>query len=292
MDSFVEINELQKQIDDFHLGPINVTVEPGTITALVGNNGSGKSSLLKLMMNLAKPDTGNTTIFGKKVSSENESWKSHVSYQPQTVIGWNAYTGKTLKNLISALYPNWDEVAFNHMVDLFDIPLNKQFGKLSQGVQQKLSLALTIPRNTPLLLLDEPTSFMDIPSKKHLTDILVDWMDQGDRAIIMASHQSADMMKLADYLSVIRSGEWIGNFEKEALTETFKRYWVSNSLPAAHIPGEVSRGDQQIISNQPEATENYFLENNLEWANRTALDLEDIITLLLQRKHGDGSFAS
>lgn len=284
MQPFVQIKDVEKQIDDFQLGPIDLTIEPGTITALVGNNGSGKSTLLKLIMNLATPDKGNIEVFDTFVYGEDESWKSNVSYQPQTVIGWDAYNGKTLRDLISPLYPNWDDALFDKIVKLFDIPLNKRFGKLSQGVKQKLNLALTIPRNTPILLLDEPTSFMDIPSKKHLMDIVVDWMDQGERAIIMASHQSADMMKLVDYLSVINSGDMIGTFEKEELTEIFKRYWVVSALPEAHIPGEVSRENQQITSNQPEATENYFLENNLEWTNRTAVDLEEIITLLLQRK--------
>lgn len=284
MQPTLQIKALEKNIDDFHLGPIDLTIEPGTITALVGNNGSGKSTLLKLIMNLAMPDKGNIKVFDTFVYGQDESWKSKVSYQPQTVIGWGAYTAHTLKKLIAPLYPDWDDALFNKMVKLFDIPLNKRFGKLSQGVQQKLNLALTIPRNTPILLLDEPTSFMDIPSKKHLIDILVDWMDQGERAIIMASHQSADIMKLVDYLSVIQSGKMIGTFEREALTENFKRYWLSSSLPEAHIAGEVSREKQQIISNQPEATEEFFRENNVQWANRTGLDLEEIITLLLQRK--------
>ncbi|MBY7144907.1 ABC transporter ATP-binding protein [Virgibacillus sp. NKC19-3] len=284
MASVLHMKDVEKQIDDFQLGPIDLNLEPGTITALVGNNGSGKSTLLKLIMHLAMSDKGNIEIYDTFVYGQDESWKANIAYQPQTVIGWDAYTAKTLRDIISPLHSNWDDALFDKMIKLFDIPLNKRFGKLSQGVKQKLSLALTIPRNTPILLLDEPTSFMDIPSKKYLMDILVDWMDEGERAILMASHQSADMMKLVDYLSILKSGEMIGTFEKEALTESFKRYWVTSPLPTAHISGEVSRENQQIISNQPAATEHYFLENNLEWTNRTALDLEEIITLLLERK--------
>lgn len=284
MNPLLDISKLEKKVDEFQLGPIDLQIEPGTITAIVGNNGSGKSTLLKLIMNLAKPDKGNIMVANQLVHGEEESWKNQIAYQPQTVIGYNPFTGNKLKDLIAPLYPNWDEALFLKLVELFDIPLNKRFGKISQGAQQKLTLALTIPRNAPLLLLDEPTSFMDIPSKKHLLDILVDWMEQDNRAIVITSHQADDIRKLSDYLFVLRDGKMIGNYEKETLTENFKRYWLKKPLQDKAIPGEVARHQQQVISNQPEVTEQYFKDADIQWIDRTALDLEEIITLLLATK--------
>ncbi|MEN2767154.1 ABC transporter ATP-binding protein [Ornithinibacillus xuwenensis] len=278
----LDISQLEKNIDDFHLGPINLTINSGTITALVGNNGSGKSTLLKLIMNLAQPKMGNIKINNTFVHGDNENWKQLVAYQPQTVIGWNHFTGNMLKKLISPLYPNWDDVLFNRMVALFDIPLHKKYGKLSQGVQQKLTLALTIPRNAPLLLLDEPTAFMDIPSKNLLIDILVDWMEPGDRSILIASHQIDDIKKLSDYIYVLHNGNEIGHFEKEDLTEQYARYWLSDDLPKDYINGEVWRERNVLISDKPEDTEIYLNENNVNWTNRNSLEMEEIITLLLR----------
>src|SRR5690554_2339721 len=100
MKQSASMNDVKKTIDDFHLGPIDLTIEPGTITALVGNNGSGKSTILKLMMHLAKPDHGSIHICDTSAGGKDESWKSNISYQPQTVVGWNAFTGKTLRNFI------------------------------------------------------------------------------------------------------------------------------------------------------------------------------------------------
>ncbi|SET50822.1 ABC-2 type transport system ATP-binding protein [Oceanobacillus limi] len=284
MEYIAEITHIKKQIDDFHLGPIDLRVEPGTITAIVGNNGSGKSTLLKLIMNLVNPDLGNVKLFGTLVYGEDESWKKHIAYQPQTVIGWDAFNGKTLKDFIASLYPDWDEDLFHNMVSTFQIPLNKKFNKLSQGMQQKLNLALTIPRNAPLLILDEPTSFMDIPSKKHLIDILVHWMDQGDRSIIFSSHQMEDIKKLSDYLFVLHNGNMIGNYEKDALLEKYKSYWIQNTTPLPNhtIPGEISRTDQQLISNQADRTEAFLMDEGMQWTKRTSLDLEDIVSLLLK----------
>ena len=281
MKDLASITGVKKTIDEFELGPIDLTIEPGTITALIGNNGSGKSTILKLMMHLAKADQGSIQIFDTSVGGQDESWKNHISYQPQTVVGWNAFTGKTLKNFIAPLYPDWDENLFNQMAEALNIPLNKRFVKLSQGVQQKLNLALTLPRNTPILLLDEPTASIDIPSKKIIIDLLTDWMDQGERAIVMTSHQSEDIMKLADYLSVLKNGKMVGTFEKETLKESHTRYWMKDELPAAAVPGEIAREQQMIISNDPEAAEKYFSENNLICMDTAKLDLDEIIAILL-----------
>lgn len=283
MKPFAEIKQVKKKVDEFHLGPVDLTIEPGTITALVGNNGSGKSTLLKLMMNLAATDEGGIDIFQKNVQGTNESWKQQVAYQPQRQVGWDPFTGNSLKELISALYPNWDEELFMKMVLTLDVPLTKRYSKLSEGVQQKLALALTVPRNAPLLLLDEPTASMDIPSKKQLMDILTEWMDQDERAIIMASHQSENIMKLADYLYVLQSGKAIGHFEKEELLGGYRKYWVASGLPQQTVPGEIARENLFLISEAPKETEAFFRNSRLDITNQTGLDLEEILSYLLQR---------
>ncbi|WP_404456005.1 ATP-binding cassette domain-containing protein [Oceanobacillus kapialis] len=283
MSDLAEINQLQKKVDDFQLGPIDLTIEAGTITALVGTNGSGKSTLLKLMMNLAKADTGNIQVHNSFVNGPDEGWKTAIAYQPQTVIGWNAFTGKTLRDFIAPLYPAWDEEQFNQIVESFQVPLNKRFGKLSQGMQQKLTLALTIARNTSILLLDEPTAFMDIPSKQRLMNILTEWIESGDRAIVISTHQVDDIMKLADYLCVLQDGKWLGTYEKETIQHMYCKYWMRDALPSETLPGEVSREAKQFITNKPAAAEKYLQDEQLQWVNQQTLDLEESLTLLLNK---------
>lgn len=281
MPAWIEISNLQKNIDEFELGPIDLAIDPGTITALVGNNGSGKSTLLKLIMNLANADAGNIQVFGKLVDGKDESWKRHLAFQPQKTIGWDAYTGSVLKKMIASLYGKWDEACFERMVKLFDIPLDKKFGKMSQGMQQKLSLALALPRNTDILILDEPTAFLDIPSKRHFMDLLIEWMEAEDRAVIITTHQSDDLRKLADYLFVLKDGKMLGHFEKERLLESYRRYWL-DGMPDDFIPGELARDGRQIVSEDPQATEDYFTKHGIGLIDHAALDLEEIINLLLK----------
>ncbi|WP_042221271.1 ATP-binding cassette domain-containing protein [Oceanobacillus manasiensis] len=283
MKTLAEIRQIQKQVDEFTLGPLDLTVEAGTITALVGNNGSGKSTLLKLMMNLAKADTGNIKIANTLVNDPEEEWKTHIAYQPQTMIGWDAFTGKALRDFIAPLYPAWDDELFNQLIQAFSIPLNKRFAKLSQGMQRKLSLALTISRNTSILLLDEPTAFMDISSKQKLMQFLTEWMESGERAIVMSTHQVDDITKLADYLCVLQDGNWKGTYEKETMQHMYWQYWMRDALPSEPFPGEVSREGKQFITNKPEATETYLDEHQLSIVNQQTLDLEATLTLLLNK---------
>lgn len=280
----IRIEEVTKEIDHFHLGPINLHIQPGTVTALIGNNGSGKSTLLKLIMNLVKRDTGCIKVFDKDVDGNDEDWKKHIAYQPQTLVGYNGFTGEALKELTAFAYPDWDEKLFTTMTQLLNIPLTEKFERLSQGVQQKLSLALTIASNTKILILDEPTSFIDIPSKQILINLLVDWMETGDRSIIIASHQAEDIQKLSDYLYVLYNGKEVEYFEKEQLTEQYRRYFIRENIPKDKIPGEILREDFTIISNQPAVTERFLSEEKIKWSDQKTIDFEDIITILLTKR--------
>src|SRR5690625_3305661 len=124
------------------------------------------------MMGLVKSNQGTIKMFDQFVHQRDEGWKKEVAYQPQTTIGSDAFTGKALKDLVSHFYPNWDEDLFTKVVQLLDIHLNKRFGKLSQGSQQKLNFALTIARNAPLLILDEPTAHIDLlRSEEHTSEL-------------------------------------------------------------------------------------------------------------------------
>lgn len=281
MTQWIKISQLQKQIDGFQLGPIDLNVEPGTITALVGNNGSGKSTLLKTIMNLVKQDHGQIKVFDTFVDGHREDWKKYIAYQPQTVVGYDPFTGETLKELIQYWYPNWDDNLFRQLIDEFSIPLGKRFGKLSQGAQQKLTFALTIARNTPILILDEPTAHMDIPSKRILIDRLVEWMDQDERTIIIASHQAEDIKKLSDYLLVLHDGQMVGHFEKDALVSSYQAYWINETLPSSTIPGEVHRSGQSIISNERALTEAFFSKHRITCSQQSSLELEEIIHIIL-----------
>lgn len=281
----VEIKNLKKAINGFQLGPLDLQFEAGTITAIVGKNGAGKSTLAKLLMNLAKPDAGEIVIEGEQVSFFIENWKRKIAYQPQSLLGCNAFNGSELKGLIAPLYPSWDEELFQHLVKVFDIPLNKSYGKLTPGVQQQLNLALTLPRDTDVLLLDEPTAHMDIPAKQLLTEELVSWMERGEKTMIIVSHQVEDIRKLADYIVIIHKGQVVEKATKDELVQSYKRYWMEQPLPEEPITAEIERKNNHVfISNEPISTEEYLTNKGMHWLQTEPLELDEIISLLMKEK--------
>ncbi|CAM4103090.1 ABC transporter ATP-binding protein [Lederbergia lenta] len=284
MEQAIKISRIQKQIDEFQLGPIDLRIESGMITALAGNNGAGKSTLLKLILNLVKQNQGNIELFGQVIRKEEEDWQKRVAYLPQSMPGAVPFTGKELRNLVSHWYPNWDEQLFQRMIDLFEVPLKKQYEKLSQGAKQKLNLALALPRNAELLILDEPTSHLDIPAKKVLQDLLVEWMEHGDKTILFASHQVEEIRKLADYIAIMKNGKLIGSFEKDELTEQYKRYWFPSPILENIIPGEVERKGGTIVTSNPIETEKFFRNKDMRWIDSKAVELDEILTFMLSKK--------
>src|SRR5699024_10327696 len=214
---------------------------------------------------------------------EAETWKTNIAYQAQTQIGYDSFTGKQLKQLISEWYPHWDEQLFHKAVRLFNLSLTQKFGKMSQGNQQKLILALAISRNTKLLLLDEPTSFLDIPAKKLLIDLLIDWMEDDERSIVFASHQADDIEKIADYIAVIKNGSLIGHYEKEQLTSMYKQMWIKDTFTDKRLPGEVWRDKNSITTDQVEEAEQMLHNDALDILNIASITLEDAISLMLER---------
>lgn len=287
----IVVEQVEKKVKDFVLGPIDFSIQPGTVTAIVGENGSGKSTLLKTMMNLYKRNYGTVKFFSKDVA-DGEEWKSQVAYQGQQAYGYEIFTLKEMHEFISKWYPNFDHELYEEMAARFELPKNKKFSAMSEGMQQKMVLALTIPRNTKVLLLDEPTSFMDIPAKKYVMDLLVRWLEEDDeRSLVFASHQADDIRKLADYLLIIRKGVQIDWVEKELLIERYIQYSFVDGTDLVKLPGEVSRsmnGNEIVVELREEdgvteeALQRFFLENEVTPLTQSRLDVEDIVALLLE----------
>ena len=279
----VTIRNVHKVVENFQLESLQLDVEKGTITALIGKNGAGKSTILNMMMNLVKADGGDIQVLGQSVSAADESWKTSIAYLPQTPPMTLPFTGLEMRDLIEQWYPTWDEAYFQRIVSMFGINLAVKFTKLSPGAQQQLNLALAIARNAEVLILDEPTAHLDIPSKKILNDLLIEWMDHGERTIILATHQIEDIQKLADYLVILKDGRIFGQYEKEALSDTYKRYWFSQPLECAAVPGEVERKAHSFITNQPFEAEDFLQQESIAWTSVQTVALDEIITLLLMK---------
>ncbi|WP_411954252.1 ATP-binding cassette domain-containing protein [Alkalibacillus sp. S2W] len=280
MNATIETHQLKKVRDDFTLGPLDVAIESGLVTAFVGHNGSGKSTLLKSIMSLVKPTSGDIQVLDTNIT-QSENWKKEIAYLPQDKLGFGPFNGHQLRELIADLYPNWDNELFHRLVHDWNIPLSKKFHSMSPGMQQKLALALTISRGTPIMILDEPSAHIDLASRHILFDVLSEWMEDGERTLIIATHHIEDIRKLADIIAVMKEGQLIAQEDKDSIAQTYTQYWLTGELPNETLPGEVKRHEQSIITDQPASFEQYLNQHDQSWFKKESLSLEDTLAFML-----------
>lgn len=281
--NIIELKKVYKEIEDFSLGPVSVEIPFGCIVAIVGDNGAGKSTLIKMIQGYVKETKGEVFLFGEKRELGDESWRSRIAYQPQSLKGCDRFTGKDLYKLYSHYSKTFHHERFRRYVKDLDISLTKPFINLSEGVRKKLSLALALAQQKDLFILDEPTAHIDLMAQKYVMDEMIQLMEEdADRTILFASHQLDDIRKLADYIFLIRKGKFLGMYEKDELTSMFTRLWLDSPAPAK-IPGMIKENQQgrEVISNHVKVTEYALQQAGVQIIQKTNIELDELLPWVL-----------
>lgn len=286
--SALRLERFTKQRDDFRLGPIDVALEHGLTYALVGPNGSGKTTLLKCLMNLMKPTSGTLEIFGQTYSQEEQAIKTQVAFVPDPLDGCEPFTLRQMGDFISNWYATWDDDDFARRAAAFRIPLDKRYGKMSQGDRKKAALTLALSTHAPLLLLDEPTNGLDIASRNRLKEMLVEDAEIMDRTVVLSTHSVEDIRQFADCILLLRNGALEGPYEKDALIASWRRLWLSGEpLPRlADIPGAVDWSESpfpQLVTCDRTATLTFLSDNGIQVTKEQPLPLDELLDRLLEK---------
>lgn len=215
----LEIKNLNKTFNGFSIKDINLELPKGYILGYIGQNGAGKTSTIKLIMNQLKRDSGEIKVFGKEYSEDESKYKDMIGF-----IGDECYfpTCFTLKDVIKTLkdfYSSFDEDKFKEYVDKWQLPYKRKIKEFSKGMKVKLAFASVLSRNTKLLLLDEPTSGLDPVIRCEILEILQDYIADGERSVLFSTHITSDLEKITDYLFFINKGEKVFNDTTENVLE-------------------------------------------------------------------------
>ncbi len=213
MENVIELQHVQKSFDGFQLKDFSLTVKKGFVTGFIGGNGVGKSTTIKLIMNLLQPDSGTISIFGLDYQDHEKEIKQRIGFVFDESIFYEHITLAEMKKIIKPSYSNWDDDLFNHYVQIFELPLNKKIKSFSKGMMMKASLTMALSHHAELIIMDEPTSGLDPVFRRELLDILRDFMQDGEKTIFFSTHITTDLDRLADYITFIHNGEHI--FTKE-----------------------------------------------------------------------------
>jgi ABC-2 type transport system ATP-binding protein len=284
----ISLKEVRKSYGTFELGPVDLTVEPGYVVAVVGPNGGGKSTLIRMLMNLVQPSSGELTIFGGEYPDDEVAIKRRIGYVPERSLGHDEMGAKSLGEFVSRFYPRWDRRLYEDLLIRARIEPDKRFNELSKGVQRRLAFALALAAGPELLLLDEPTAGVDPFARRQVLEDISRFMHDGhhgDRTVVFATHVMEEVRRIADYVVFLVDGEFLGLHEKDALIEGWKIFWVDRE-PEGDVPGlvEVEGGSPaRIVSGSPNVTAEALCAQNIRIVRSGALDLEEILSHLMHR---------
>ena len=222
MSILMEVNNLNKKIGDLNLSDINLKIEPGYIVGLLGVNGSGKTSLIKTILNLYKKDTGVININGFSMETNEKAAKNEIGFVLDEDVFEETMSVLTNAKIFGSLYDNFNENLFKEFCKNFNIPLNKKLGKLSTGLKVRFQLAFSLAHDAKLFIMDEPTAGLDPLFRKELINYMQQIVEDGSRSVLFSTHITEDLDQVGDYIILINNGKVYLDLSKEELKDKYK----------------------------------------------------------------------
>lgn len=214
----IEIKGLTKHYKDFSLDKLTLTLPTGCIMGLVGENGAGKSTTIKLILGMIKKNEGTITVLGKDHTIMD---KEDVGIVLDEVGIPDCLNVVQVERIMKNIYKKWDSEVYNSYIKRFDLPPKKKFKEFSKGMKMKLGMAIALSHDPKLLILDEATAGLDPVVRDDLLDIFTEFTRDETHSILISSHIVSDLEKICDYIAFINKGKLMLCEDKDALYEQY-----------------------------------------------------------------------
>ena len=205
-DAILQIENLTRQYPGFLLDHISFSIPKGSIMGLIGENGAGKSTTIKAALNLIKRDEGKVTFWGQDLSLS-EGLKEDIGVVFDGINFYETLTPAKVGNISGAAYKQWDSSLYHNYLQRFQLPADKEIKNFSKGMKTKLCIAAALSHDPKLLILDEATSGLDPVIRDEILDVFLEFVQDENHSILMSSHISSDLEKIADYITFIHQGK-------------------------------------------------------------------------------------
>jgi len=221
VEKILEINNLRKDYENFSLKDISFSLDRGYIMGFIGQNGAGKSTTIKAIMNLIKKDNGNIKILGLDNIKHEKDIKERIGFVYDENVFYDEFTADETKRTIAPFYKTWNDSLFKKYLKQFDIDSKMKIKKLSKGTQMKLAIAIALAHDAELLIMDEPTSGLDPINRNELMEILSHTIEDERKSVFFSTHITSDLDKRADYITFIDKGEIVFSSAKDDILDEY-----------------------------------------------------------------------
>ena len=217
MQNILEIRDLGRSYVNFRLEHISFSIPGGTIMGLVGENGAGKSTTIRAALGLIRKDAGEVLYCAEPLTTDSAAMKEQIGVVFDSICFYPELTVEKAGKICRKTYRNWDEAYFRELLEQFSLDPKQKIKALSRGMSMKLSLVLAFAHRPKLLILDEPTSGLDPVVRDDLLDLFLDFVRDEEHAILISSHITSDLEKIADYVTFLHAGKLLLTKPKDEL---------------------------------------------------------------------------
>ncbi len=215
-DVILSVQDLNKSYKDFTLEGVSFEIPKGCIMGLIGENGAGKSTTIKSILNLIKKDGGSISFWGEDLA-QNKEIKEDIGVVFDEISFYQTMTPVEIGKVSRAAYKNWDGAVYENYLSRFDLPKTKSVKDFSKGMKMKLSIAVALSHNAKLLILDEATAGLDPIMRDDILDVFLEFVQDEEHSVLMSSHITTDLEKVADYITFIHKGKVLFSKTKDEL---------------------------------------------------------------------------
>lgn len=257
----LQVKNLCKSYPQFTLSDVSFSVPKGAIMGLIGENGAGKSTVMKIILGMTRADSGKISVFGHEGVSARDKEKIGVVFDE---LPFNqTLTVSALGKVMQNIYAEWDMQAYQNYLSRFSLPDKKELKDFSKGMKMKLSLAVALSHHAKLLILDEPTGGLDPVVRAEILDLFLEFIADGEGSILVSSHITGDLEQIADYITFLHQGKLMMSKNKD---DIIYRYGIAKADPKTIetisspliVKKKVSHyGAQALIENRDEFAREY-----------------------------------
>lgn len=219
MEAILELENISKSYpkSNFTLDNLSFALPYGSILGFVGENGAGKTTTIGCILNTIHKDRGIVRLFGREMQDEDTTLREKIGvvYDGDNFPGF--WTATQLSQVMSGFYTFWDHSLFEKYLEEFKLPYTQKIKHFSRGMSMKLAIAAALSHHPQLLILDEATSGLDPIMRDEMLDVFLDFVQEEDHSILLSSHITSDLEKIADYIAFIHDGRLILNAPKDDL---------------------------------------------------------------------------